>query len=161
MIPPPSSGLPAWVVVLIVAGILIGAGYAGIRYMSGPASGDSAKEQTASKGTDAKGAQANPFAKYLEITGLRVFEDPKQRLQVQMVIVNHSGAELPNLKVKVMLQTTNAKPGQEPISTFTVNVPSIPSVSSVEVKATAATKLRAYEFPDWQFLKADFEVVSQ
>jgi hypothetical protein len=152
--------MPAWLVVLIVAGVLIGAGYAGIRFMSGPSTGEAVKEQTASKGEEAKGAQPNPFAKYLEIAGLRVSEDPKKKLQVQMVIVNHSGAELPNLKVKVTLRTTNAKPDADPISTFTVNVPPVAAVSSVEVKATATTKLRAYEFPDWQFLKADFEVVS-
>ena len=33
-------------------------------------------------------------------------------------------------------------------------------VTVAEVDLQAATKLRGYELPDWQFLKAEFEITS-
>lgn len=102
--------------------------------------------------------QAHPFAKHLEITGLRVVETPKQKLMVQMIVVNHSAADLPELNLEVKLRSTKADPEAEPISTFKARVPGMGGYESAEVKAEAATKLRAYEFPDWQFLRAEFEV---
>ncbi len=54
-----------------------------------------------------------------------------------------------------------AAAADEPISTFKVKVPGIPGYESRDVKTEAATKLRAYEFPDWQFLKAEFDVQEQ
>jgi hypothetical protein len=157
LIPPPKSGLPPFLVVLIVAAVLIGLGYIGITFLR-PGSGSSAA--TTAKADDKSDNPPNPYAKSLEIAGLRVIEGAKQKLQVQMVVINHSNAELPPLKLHVSLRLNNGKADQEPISTFDLKLPSIGPFDSREVKAEAVTKLRAYEFPDWQFLKADFEVAA-
>lgn len=165
MMEAPKSGLPSWLVVLIVAALLIGVGWAGIRFLS-PSSGSDeavAKKEPATK-EDAKKAAATgagAYAKYVELTGLRVVENAQKKLEVQMVAVNHSAAELPDLKLRVNLRIANAPAGKEPISTFTVNVPSLGAFEVRDLKTAAATKLRAYEFPDWQFLRVDFDPVSQ
>lgn len=159
VIPPPKQGVPSWVVVLLVAAVLIGAGWAGITFLrpSGQSTAD-AKSETKMGAPGEATKQAHPFAKHLEITGLRVLETPKQKLQIQMIVVNHSSADLPDINLEVRLRSTKSDPDAEPISTFKVRLPSLGGNESKEVKAEAATKLRAYEFPDWQFLKADFDV---
>lgn len=160
--PPAKSGLPSWAVVLIVAAVLIGAGYAGIRYMQGARATEAPAAATPGKFESAPAAagkdNAHPMAKHLEITGFRVTEGARQRLQVRMLVVNHSAAELPVMKLNVNLRSTAQKPGDAPIATFAANLPSLGAFESIEVKTDTTTRLRAYEFPDWQFLKADFTV---
>jgi hypothetical protein len=157
IIPPPKSGLPSWAVVLLVAVVLIGAGYAGITFLR---PGTAKPDAKAAPAADAAKAQESPFAKHLEIAGLRVVESANRKLEVHLIVINHSAAELPELKLAVNLRPTTAAPDSEPISTFTVKVPPLGAFESKDLKAEAVTKLRAYEFPDWQFLKADFQVVS-
>lgn len=156
--PPPKDGLPAWVVVALVAVVLIAAGYAGITLMRSP-SADSAKKSAVNEPVKAKGG--SPFAKHIEIGGIRVTENAKKKLEVQMVVINHSAADLPDLKINIALRVTNAAPGAEPVTEFTVKLPALGGLEARDVKAEASTKLRAYEFPDWQFLRPEFEVLSQ
>jgi hypothetical protein len=155
--------MPTWLVVLLVAGGLIGAGYAALHYRSAAASTKAAAEEPSvpavSKPSDA--AKSHPYAKYIEVAGFRVSESPNQKLDVRMVVINHSGADLPKFKLEVELRASNSKPDTPPISSFTAEVPGIAAQSSRDVRASAATQLRAYEFPDWQFLRADFNFVSQ
>ena len=158
-IPPPKQGPPAWIVVLIVAVVLIGAGWAGITFLR-PGSGSASSDRSSTKMTSPVEAtkKDHPFARHLEIAGFRVVETPKQKLQMHFVVINHSAADLPDMTLQVKLESSKAKPGDEPISTFKVKLPSMGGYESKEVKAEAPTRLRAYEFPDWQFLKAEFEV---
>ncbi len=161
-LPPPSQGLPSWAIVLLVAALLIGAGYAGITYFSGSSGSGAAEDKRRDKMEPvAQDAAANPFAKHLELTGIRVAETRDRKLQVRMIVINHSGAELPDLNLAVALKSTGAKPGDPPITQFKVKLPMIGAYESRELKADATTKLRAYEFPDWQFLRADFEIVEK
>lgn len=150
--------MPGWVMVLVVAVVLIGAGYAGISFLRPGTSKPDAGKAAPVAADAAK--QVSPFAKYLEIAGLRVVENANRKLEVHLIVINHSTAELPELKLAVNLRPTTAAPDSDPISTFTVKVPPLGAFESKDVKAEAVTKLRAYEFPDWQFLKADFQVVS-
>jgi hypothetical protein len=87
--------MPAWAVVLVVATLLIGAGWAGITLLlpGAKSAGDSKAETKMTKPGDAA-KQAHPFARHLEVTGLRVVETPKQKLMVQMIVVNHSAARV-------------------------------------------------------------------
>lgn len=161
--PPPSQGLPSWAIVLLVAALLIGAGYVGINYFGGSSSSTA---DTDAKRRDkmepvTKGATGNPFAKHLELTGIRVAETRDRKLQVRMVVINHSGAELPDLNLAVSLKSSEAKAGDPPITQFNVKLPTIGSYESRELKADATTKLRAYEFPDWQFLRVEFEIIEK
>ena len=103
---------------------------------------------------------SNPYAKYLEVTGVRIIEDEKRHAKAQFLVVNHSTADLPDLELQVILSTTTAKAGDDPLAVLTVKTGSIPANGSKDVSAPLKTKLRAYEMPDWQFLKASFAIAA-
>jgi hypothetical protein len=74
--------------------------------------------------------------------------------------VNHSEADIGDLGLKVTLTTTAAKPGDPPVGVFDAKVPTLGPQETKDVTATIPTKLRIYELPDWQFLRAEFEITS-
>lgn len=157
----PRQGLPAWVVVLVVAGLLIGAGWVGIRWLSlRSESAAAAPRQAPVAAPQAPAPATHPLAKHLEVTGVRVIENTSRKLEVRLVVVNHSAAELPNLRLRVELRPKDAPQTSPAVSTLIVDVPSLGPNEVRDVKALGTTTLRAYEFPDWQFLKADFAVLA-
>jgi TRAP-type C4-dicarboxylate transport system substrate-binding protein len=101
---------------------------------------------------------SNPVAKYIELVGFRVGEKSAGHLQVQFGVVNHSEADIGDLKLEVSLRTTAAKAGDPPLVTFSAKVPSLGPSELKQVTADVPTTLRVYELPDWQFLKADFQI---
>jgi hypothetical protein len=65
-----------------------------------------------------------------------------------------------DLVLKIRLTTTAAKPDEPPVTEFEAKIPNLGPQEMKEVTAAAPTKLRIYELPDWQFLRAQFEIVS-
>ena len=102
----------------------------------------------------------HPLTKYVELVGFRLTESAAGKLSIKFAVVNHSEADIGDLAVKVKLTTTAAKPGDEPVAQFEAKVPSLGPQEIQDVSASATTKLRIYELPDWQFLKAEFEITS-
>jgi hypothetical protein len=100
---------------------------------------------------------SNPFAKYVELVAFRINEKGPGKLQVQFGVVNHSEADIGEMKLNINLGTTAAKPGDPPLITFPAKVSLGPS-DLKNVSVEVPTKLRAYELPDWQFLKVDFQI---
>lgn len=105
-------------------------------------------------------ASKHPLAKYIELSGFRLSESQAGKLKVKFVAVNHSDAELSDLTVKVRLITTAAKPDDPPVTQFDAKIPSLGPQAIADVSAEASTSLRIYELPDWQFLRADFDITS-
>jgi|SRR5450759_3126299 hypothetical protein len=103
-------------------------------------------------------ASKNPAAKYIELAGFRVKEKGPGNLDVSFGVVNHSEADLGDLTLEVNLRTTAAKPDDPPLCSFQVKVPSLGPEEMKPVSAVVPTKLRVYELPDWQYLKADFAI---
>jgi len=101
---------------------------------------------------------SNPVAKYIELVGFRISERSPGHLIVQFGVVNHSEADIGDVKMSVNLGTTAAKPGDPPLIKFPAQVSRLGPNELKDVTAEVPTKLRAYELPDWQFLKADFEI---
>ena len=110
--------------------------------------------------TSAVPMKRHPLAKYVELVGFRLSEAGGGKLKIKFVVMNHSDADIGDLGVKVVLTTNSAKPDDPPIAVFDAKVPSLGPQEIQEVTATAATKLRVYELPDWQFIKAEFEITS-
>ena len=77
---------------------------------------------------------------------------------VQFGIVNHSEADVGDVKMTVNLSTTAAKPGDPPLISFPAEVSKLGPSELKDVTVEVPTKMRVYELPDWQFLKADFEI---
>ncbi len=159
---PARHAVPGWLVALVVALVLVGVGFAAYLYLlpssrdeRAAAAGGTALEPVA---TPAAGAKVHPLAKHIEITGLRVTEDAKQKAQAKFVVVNHSAAELGDLQLAVTLRPTAA--GQAPVASFNIKIPALAPYESREISTAVKTPLRAYEVPDWQFLRAEFEIIS-
>ena len=106
----------------------------------------------------AKGTSTNPAAKYLELVGFRLKEKGPGKIDVAFGVVNHSEADLGDLVINVSIRTTTAKPGEAPLFAFPAKVPSLGPEEMKEVTASVPTKLRIYELPDWQYLRAEFEI---
>lgn len=102
----------------------------------------------------------HPLDKYLELSGFRLSESGAGKLKVKFAAINHSAADLGELTVKVRLVANTSKPGDEPITEFEAKIPALGPEEIQDVTATATTKLRLYELPDWQFLRADFDITS-
>jgi hypothetical protein len=110
--------------------------------------------------TSATPIKKHPLAKFVELVGFRLSEAGGGKLKVKFAVVNHSEADIGDLGVRVRLTTSSAKPDDPPIATFDVKVPPLGPEEIQDVMATAPSKLRVYELPDWQFLKAEFEITS-
>lgn len=147
--PAPKAPINPVLVVVAVTAALLGAGYLALQYLPSSkleeAATASPDEKT--KMVDASGAAVNPLAKHIEVTGFRIREDKNQRVTVQMVIVNHSAADIEGLEMMVGLYAKG-----ELVVEFPVKVKSLGPYEVAQGTGQAKTRLRAYEFPDWQFL---------
>jgi len=101
---------------------------------------------------------SNPVAKYLEVTGFRINEKGPGKLQVRFAVVNHSDADIGNIIMTVNLRPTTAKPDDPPLATFNARVDGLGPQDLKEANVEVPTKLRVYELPDWQFIRADFQI---
>jgi hypothetical protein len=128
---------------------------------SAPAPDSSQGKQAAvPQATDTVITKPHPLAKYLELSGYRITETAPGKLSIKFAVVNHSEADIGDLTLKIRLITTAAKPDEPPITEFEAKVPALGPQELKDVTATAATKLRIYELPDWQFIRAAVEITS-
>jgi hypothetical protein len=100
----------------------------------------------------------HPLAKYVELTGFRLSESGTGKLKIKFIAINHSDADLGDLTVKVRLVTNAYKEGDEPVTVFESKIPSLGPGEVRDVNASGTTKFKLYELPDWQFLRADFDI---
>jgi hypothetical protein len=138
---------------LVLAGLLSTIGCS-----SSPSSGKQDKTASTALTKPAGAKNSNPMAKFIELVGFRINEKSPGHLQVQFGVVNHSEADIGDLKMDVSLQTTAAKPGDPPLLIFSAKVPALGPSELKQVTVEVPSKLRVYELPDWQFLKADFQI---
>jgi hypothetical protein len=102
----------------------------------------------------------NSLSKHLELGGFRITEPKPGFVRIKFNVVNHSQADLGDLEMTVSLVPAGAKLDDPPLCTVKVKVPSVGPEDSKAVEVTTPTKLRVYELPDWQFIRAMFEVTS-
>jgi hypothetical protein len=107
------------------------------------------------------GANANPFQKYIEVSGVRFGEDPKKKeaIVVKFVLTNHAETEIPGLAGNVTLWGRTQKSEEDAQGTFGFTT-AIGPFETKEVAAPLVTKLKIYELPDWQNLSADVQITA-
>ena len=153
--------MPAWLTTILVAALLVGGFYAGYRYLLPAIRGQAATQPSGFETPSlpqTTAATPHPLARHIELTGFRFSEDTKKRTQVKALLVNHSGADIADLGMDVVLRASIAKPGEHPICSFTVKLANLGPYEAREITTPVKTNVRAYELPDWQFLKADFVI---
>jgi uncharacterized protein (UPF0333 family) len=163
---PTSSAPPTWLVALGFAAVLLLVG-GGIYYffLRTPDSGSStAKTASASASPAAAAASAgakgsNPYQKYIEVVGVRMFQQDKKPT-VKFVVVNHSTAEIDNLEANVRLWASTSRSEEDSVGSFSFKVPQIDANSSKDLTEPLKTKMKIYELPDWQNTTAEIEITS-
>lgn len=117
---------------------------------------ETAEKTGAEAPASATAAGGHRLSKYIEVAGFRLSEDAKKRANVKMTIINHSAAELGDLTLAVTLKTPDGKV----VGTADVKAPNIGPLASADATAPLKTTERAYELPDWQFIRAEFQITS-
>ncbi len=167
---PPSRGMPTWLLSIVFALAFFGMG-AGVYFITqhfranpqapAPAAAPAAAALEVPKPVAAAPStlKQHPYLKYIEITGWRLLQNPQKRAEIRFVVVNHSAAEIPDLSATVNLR---AQAGQEsaPIGSFNFKLPSLGPYESKDLTAPLDTKLKVYEFPDWQNLFEEIQIGS-
>ena len=102
----------------------------------------------------------HPLAKYVELAGFRLSEKKPGQLEVKLVAINHSEADLGDLDFTIRLRTTTAKPEDPPVAEFQAKVPALGPLENKDVTGIVNTTMRIYELPDWQFLRSEFDITS-
>ncbi|MDX2151863.1 MAG: hypothetical protein SFV54_14080 [Bryobacteraceae bacterium] len=101
----------------------------------------------------------HPYARHLDIAGIRLLED--RGLKAKFVIVNHSSADLSSVPVVITLKRVGGKPDEEPLTTASMDLPSLGPYESKEITVPVKAKFRAYEMPDWQFIRGEVEIKAE
>lgn len=155
----PRRALPAWLAALLTLVVLGGGLFLLYRYLSGGRGAPEAVKQTAPFEQPQAQASAHPFAKYIEVTGIRMLEGPDKRLKVRFVVVNHAPAELSRFRLRISLETANAAPGEAVIAVVDALPGTIPPHGVKDMEAPLVTPLKVYELPDWQFVRTRVEII--
>jgi len=152
-LPEPSGPrLPAWLVAVLSAvgfGLLIMLVYWLVGSHSSAPAAASAPETSIPM--PQPGAKDNPFAKFIEISGMRFSEDPKNKDKTicKFVITNHSDDSVSGLTGTVAIVPKGDKTGQ-PVAGFTFTT-SLGPEEAKDLTTSLDTKVKTYELPDWQF----------
>lgn len=108
----------------------------------------------------ATNGKIHPLAKHIELGGFRLAEPTKGTLRVKFNVINHSQADLGDLEMTVSLVAAAAGADDPPLTVVKVKVPNMGPEDSKAVEVSTPTKMRVYEMPDWQFIRARFEITS-
>lgn len=127
---------------------------------SSPAPQATSKQAAVENTGPATTTSKHPLAKYIELAGFRLTESKAGQLDVRFVAINHSEADLGDLELNIRLKTTAAKPEDPPVASFQAKVASLGPLEIRDIDAKVNTKLRIYELPDWQFMRAEFDITS-
>jgi hypothetical protein len=154
--------IPAWPIsVLVATGLILGAGSL-MQYLASRDAAVSSATQRPVQGTAsnsvAAAADPHPFARFVEVTGLRVNADLNRKSQLQYLVVNHSSARLSDVVLKIAVRSTADSSGAPPLFSLTVVVPSLAAYQSKEIKSDLDAGLRSTPIPDWENLRADVQV---
>ena len=145
---PRSTGLRDVLVTLGVASVLLGAGYF---FWTRAERGEKAAEEAKPVLETATGARrVHPLARQIEVTGIRLRVPRPGQAEVQLLVVNHSAAEIAGLSMEVVLV---GKGTSKEVAVFPVTVKRLSPFGSVEVTAKTKTMVSAIDLPDWQFLE--------
>ena len=154
---PTRRGLPTWLLTFIFIVVLLGV-VGGAYWLVNSSHGTATGGPSTMVESPAAKPGANPYQKYIEITGVRFVGDDKKGLSVKFVIVNHSEGTFDDLAGNV---TVRARTGTSEVQTGTFTFKTnLKADESKELTAPLTTKLKAVELPDWQLVTTDLRLTS-
>jgi hypothetical protein len=158
-------GLPTWVTSLVIATSLFLVVAVMLQYLQTNREARAAAAPAPSQAAAAVPAVAtfeqHPFARFVEVTGLRVVADLNHRSQVQYIVVNHSASQLTSMTIRVAVRSSTDPVGAPPLFTVSAVVPSLGPHQSKEIRTDLDSQLRSSAIPDWEYLRTDVQVGTQ
>jgi hypothetical protein len=103
----------------------------------------------------ATSAEGWPFARYIEVTGIRVVADLNHHSRLHYLVVNHSAADLSDVALKIGIRS--ASDVSKTLFRVTAVVPSLGPFASKEITIDLDAQMRASEIPDWELLRVDVQ----
>jgi hypothetical protein len=118
--------------------------------------GEPVRDATAMQSPVPPSGAAHPLAKHLEVSGVRITESGEGTVKIQFLVVNHSAADLPDMKMNLTLRAAGKAVFELPVA-----LPSIGPYESRDMSANVKTDLKPYEIPDWQALRPEFRLATE
>lgn len=152
------AAMPTWLLtVLCTAGfalLVVGAYWLFGSHSKAPAA------QAASPAAPAanQAAAANPWQKFIEVSGVRLQENPKNKNEVvaKFIVTNHSESDLNGLAGDV---TVLANAGGDSQGTFSFKT-NLGPYDSKELSVPFQTNLKVYELPDWNLIHTSVQLTN-
>jgi hypothetical protein len=158
-------GLPAWIVSLVIATSLFLAIGVGLQYLTTNRAAKAAVVPTpapaAASAPAAPAFEQHPFARFIEVAGLRVVADTNHRSQVQYIVVNHSATPLSGMTIQIAVRSSVDPASSKPLFTVSTVVPSLGPHQSKEIRTDLDSELRNSAIPDWEYLRTEVHVGTQ
>ncbi len=160
--PPPArkAAMPTWLLtILCTAGfalVVVGAYWIFGSHKSAPVPSATVESPAAKPG-----APVSPWQKFIEVSGVRLMEDPKHKGQVvaRFLVTNHSESDIQNLAGNVTIWAGTKRSDEDAQGTFSFKT-AIGPYDSKELTEPFSTKLKVYELPDWNVSSADLQITS-
>ncbi len=108
---------------------------------------------------DAETETEYPFARFVEVSGLRVVKHNEQS-QVQYLVMNHSSTQLNDIGLRIAVRSEADSPGAAPLFTLTAQVPRLGPKQSKEMRVDLDANRRTAQIPNWVHLRTDVRVVT-
>jgi hypothetical protein len=156
--------IPGWIVSSVVALLLfLGAGTM-LQYFTGN-SDAKASSVPVSQANDAAAlavspGETHPLARFVEVTGLRVVADLKHRSQLHYIVVNHGSTQLAGVSLRIAVRSSVTGSNDPPLFAVTTVIPSLGAYQSKEYRVDLDGDVRSSVIPEWQNLRADFQVAT-
>ena len=158
-------GLPAWITSLVIATSLFLVVAVIMQHLATNREAKAAVAPTPNHVVASVPAapefEQHPFARFIEVTGLRVVADLNHRSQVQYIIVNHSATQLSGMTIRIAVRSSADPAGSSPLFTVSAVVPSLGPHQSKEIRTDLDSQLRSSAIPDWEYLRTDVQIGTQ
>lgn len=107
------------------------------------------------------GVATSPWQKFIEVSGVRLSEDPKHkdRILVKFLLTNHSETDLRDLAGNVTIWAGTKKSDEDAQGSFAFKT-DVGPYDSKEITEPFNTKLKVYELPDWNVMSTDLQITS-
>lgn len=152
------GGIPGWLAALLSLVGVAALSYFAIQYFTQPTS--ASPEAAAAADANQPKQQAagdHPLNKFVEVTGLRV-TSANGKGALKFLVVNHSTGPLSTVNLEIDVRAAGGKPEDPALITVTAPVKNIGPLESREYTIPMSATVKAYEMPDWQFLRATYRI---
>jgi hypothetical protein len=152
----------SWLTAVLVSGMVFAGAYAGVSNFLPKANEEAERNTRAEIASRLKPATANPLAKQIEVTGLRIVPTPEGKAdkapEIQYLVVNHGSTAFPDSTIFVTLWPADAKPGEAPLTRFSFAAEGLGAYQAKEMHATIERMNRPVELPEWEDLRVEVEI---